>query len=424
MSYLYLIEQEQSLPPSDKDKAQPEEPAPPEDDILSEAFFRDQNVAEMEGGTADRRRKILGRLFLYALPLLSVLFLLDLALRVLLPPKSMLPYTPFGQALYTIKLEHYKKLPPPDVLILGSSRIRHGVNPKVLKKELEKRWGREVRVYNLGLDNMQGEELYALVTGHLEAPGPPYIIVGISGATMAWVHNFRFASRFLWGLPHLVSYLQRTSYKNFQAKNVENFLESFLCSAWYLYQHRDALKKMVQTRAERMAGMISDRQWAAMEQSREKFTGIMLADDGYEAFQGHDRNLAEQIKNDPDGIYIPSQGLLKNRRMFNDDSVELLKLTLERLKTFQSRVILVEAPASPYLQEKGPVPHGQFFRKWMERVAERLGVDFVTFPPNEKILTNDLYGDTNHLTPKGAKIYTRLLYHKLSKMGYFEEEPP
>ncbi len=393
-------------------------------DVLSQAFFRDKNVADMVTGPDDPRGKILRSLAALVLPVILLLFVLDLVVQKAFPLETLLPYTQFAEALYKFKVAHYLNEPTPDVLVIGSSRIRQGVNAKEFGRGLTKYWGRPARVYNLGLDNAQAEECYALVTSFLGEPPPPYVIIGISGSEAGNVHNFRFASRFLWNLPHLFSYLQRTSYKNFRIKHVEYYLESILGRHWYLFEHRDALKKLVTQWMEYKTGLMSDKGWASQKESRKNLAQIILAEDGYEAFHGRGESLAERIARDPGSIHIPPHGYVKNPTAFNDDSVEILRLTLDALRKAGSKVILVEAPPSPYLQEKNQVNHGQGFRRWMTRVARDLDVGFIPFPPKEKILSNDLYGDTNHLNPEGALKYTRILIYKLIRAGFIEKEAP
>ena len=144
-----------------------------DDTLLSQAFFRDQNVADSERGPGDRAGKIVRRLALYLLPLVVLIAAGDLAARKLVTPEALLPYMQKEFAFYTMKVEHFLKLPTPDLVVVGSSRTRNGVNAQLLSKALSAHWKRPAKAYNLGLDGAMIEEFYGLVSSRLPDPPPP-----------------------------------------------------------------------------------------------------------------------------------------------------------------------------------------------------------------------------------------------------------
>jgi hypothetical protein len=116
--------------------------------------------------------------------------------------------------------------------------------------------------------------------------------------------------------------------------------------------------------------------------------------------------------------------LEKDPEMFGEGTILLLKKIVTSLRARGSRVALVETPPSPYLQALNPVLHGPGFRKLMNRAAKEADVLFLPFPPWETALSNAYYGDLSHLSKEGGELYSHLLFQRLRRAGFFEEDDP
>jgi hypothetical protein len=366
---------------------------------------------------------MLRRLGSYAAPLFILLGAMDLVLRWTLPPEKLLPYMQKEVAYYTVKVDRFMSRPAPDVLVLGSSRIRDALIPDIFVRRLSGQWGRTAPVYNLGLGGAHSEEYYTLVSSYLPDPPPPYVVIGFSGTEVACVHIFTFASRFLWHLENFLSYLGRTSHSNFQVKHCEYYIESLLCRIWYLFEQRDALSRLAGDSLASALGLKNKRESLRKEEEKQRrLAAHILADDGYLPFLPERMNLQEALRTNPGSVQPRSWDLVRNPALLDEASAELLGLILERLRNRGSRVALVESPPSPYLQRRNPVLHGTGFRKWMHGVAADLDVLFIPAPPADTRLYNSLYRDPNHMTEEGAKRYTRYIFSKLRDAGFFEED--
>lgn len=338
---------------------------------------------------------------------------------------------------YTLKLELFLETPTPDLLFMGSSRMRDAAVPADFAKYLSMYWKRRARVYNLGLAGAGSEEWFALATDFLHDPASRHVVIGFTGREISTVHEFRYASRFLWHFPHFLSYLKRTSYGKFRVKNVEFYIEQIICRFWYLFAQRDALSEWAEEYFGVLLGLSPDvndpedladlhpKARADLKRKhveRRRLIRHVFAKDGYAPFLPTDWNLAETLKRNPGFKIMNWKELDQNRDNLSEDSVVLLKLTVDALREKGCKVALVETPVSPYLQELNPVLHGDYFRQWMAEHARELDVPFFPFPPEETKLTNDWYGDSSHLSEKGAKKYTFLLFEKLRNAGFFKEE--
>jgi hypothetical protein len=394
------------------------------EDVLSQAFFRDRNVADEGKGPGESRLKIFRRMAVYLVPVLVLLFVIDLAARKLFPPEKLLPYMQKDIAFYTLKVDRFLEKPAPDLLVLGSSRTRKGVNARLLSHKLTKYWGRPARAFNLGLDGAMAEEIYALLTSHMHDPPPPYVVICLSGMEVTQAHNFRFAPRFLWKLPNFIGYLFGTSFEDFSAESVEYYIESILCNFWYLFNHRDAFMKMVAEKAGVFLGVESSINEAEMRASprRQESLGVILADYGYKAEHHQVPNWEEQMRADPKKVpKISKERLEKDEALFTESSVELVRKIVEQVRAMGSKLILVEIPPSPIDQRTRSMMGGEKFRAWMNGVADELGVTFITMPAKETGLTNALYIDASHLNARGADRYTHLLFDKIRAAGFLEE---
>jgi hypothetical protein len=397
----------------------------PHPDVLSQAYFRDRNVAEEEDGPPEALRSILGRLMLRAVPVLLLVVATDLLTRWAFPPEKLLLFMQREVRDFVFKVESFLEHPTPDVLFLGSSRIRDALIPERFARDLSTKWGRPVRVYNLGLGGAKTEELYALVTSHMTDPPPPYVVIACSGSEVARVHQFQFASRFLWRLPEFFNYILHTPSPRFHSKNVEYYLESLLCRPWYVFKHRDAISTLFEDRIEIWLNFNeTDEETALRIKTRKQALERLLGDDGFWPVYKKGPSLEMQLRKDPDSIPILESELSRNPLILDETSNRLLKQIVTRLRGMGCKVAVVEIPPSPYLQRRSPVLHGEGFRKWMTRAAQELDLLFIPLSPRETRLTNALYRDTGHMIEAGAERYTSLLFKKLVDSGFFEEDSP
>jgi len=396
-------------------------------DVLSEAFFRDRNVAENAAAAHQKAGAPWRRMLPRVAIVLAALALIDVAVRCLVPPEALLDFTHHEEAVYGVKLAQFKSAPTPDVVFLGSSRVRDGMVPEVFSGFLSKEWKRPARVYNLGLINAKAEEYLTIVRSHLPDPGPRLVVLGITGSEVVNVHDFQYASRFLWTLPDALDWLRRVPAAHFDVAHVEHFLENELCRGWYVFGHRDALREMLLDTLVSRFGVplpVAAGGTDNMGQNK-KLRDYVLAADGYQAPpltpQG---SLARRIVEAPQLLKIPERELEASPEMLEGARFTELREIAALLDARGSRLALVEMPVSPYLQERNPVLHGQVFRDRMEQLAQELGCVWVPMPPEETQLSNRTYGDVNHLTEVGAKRYTRLLFERLSERGFFKEPQP
>ena len=394
-------------------------------ELLEPAWLRDRNVADV---VATGGSRVLRRLAWRVAVVLAGLAALDLALAKFLPPEELLSDTEMEAAVYTIKVDRFQAMPAPDVLFLGSSRVRDGIVPAIFELELQGRWHRRVRAYNLGLPNAMLEEYRALVASHLPEPAPPFVVLGLSGTEVALADDFQYASRFLWRWPEFTSWLTSVGWEGFHVAHVENYLESALARHWYLFGHRDALRKRVL----RTLGLDSGPPVGpdAYTRASEVMEGI-LSDDG-SAHRREWTNLAERLAADPNGVVVYERDLLQPAEFVLGSRFEKLREVVDLLRARGSRVALVEIPPSPYLQALNPVLQGAGlpasdghparpgFRQRMQEFADELGLTFVPCDAQEIRLGNELYTDLNHLSVAGARRYTAILAHTLVASGFFD----
>jgi hypothetical protein len=385
------------------------------DDLLGQAFYRDQNVADAESGAPTGG--ILRRLAPRVVVMVALLAVLDVVLRASLGPEVLLRHMAMEPASYLVKVARFAAAPAPDVLIMGSSRARDGFVPAVLAEKLKQQWGRPVSVYNLGLVNAKAEELYCLASGSMPDPAPERVILALTGSEIARAHNFQYAARFLWTWPHFMRYAKRTSWDDFRVEHVESYLESLVGRGWYLFGQRDALRHLLEA-------------WVLERLGSEPRAGYNAADD-IESFvtapDGFHRspplpgaqNLAQRLRRNPDGIRLPPRELRRPTELTQGGRFVVLRETIAALQAQGSEVALVELPSSPYLQAKSPVQHGHVFRRRMAELAEELELIWVPYPAEANFLGNELYVDINHLTRLGAQRYSAGIYRKLRAKGFF-----
>ncbi|MHC4945646.1 MAG: hypothetical protein ACYTG7_21755 [Planctomycetota bacterium] len=405
----------ETTPPGAKDPAAP--------DALSEAYFRDQNVAEAQPRVGASRGEILRRLAKYILPLFILLGGIDVGVRVLFPKGKLLPYMEPAPAYYIMKLELFEKTPAPDVLLIGSSRMRHAGHSRVLSMALTQYWGRPVKVFNMGLQGAMAEEYFSIIEGHLPDPPPPYVIIGFSGSAAVEVHRFSFASRFLWDASSLISYIRRTSFADFEVRHVEYFIEGLLGRLWYAFDQRVPLSKLLMEKTRSWLGLAEgEKDPKEMEKTRMTDPVMVLAEDGYPIFPTKIPTLQEQIKKDPKHVKKKRREFIrKDPSLYSEASIELIQLIVDDLRAKGCKVAFVETTPSPYLINRNKVLHGEGFREWMADAAEKADVLFIPMPWEEMGLTNAFFKDPSHMLPSGAAKFTFHMFKKLRDAGFFEE---
>jgi len=397
--------------------------APGRDDLLSEAFYRDRKGAGAPGdagGGGPALRRLLPRL----LAVVGVLVAADLLVRAQLPPEDLLPWTLGEEAAYTVKVDRLEDSPAPDVLFLGSSRVRDGIVPAVFAEELGQRWSRPATAFNLGLMNAKAEEYLCLVRSHLPDPPPARVVLGITGSEVVNTWNFQYASRFLWDTPDIVDWWQRREAEDLSAEHVEWFLERRIGQLWYVYGHRDALREGFVELLRTRFGLfpLTAQQRAYRADVAREVRDFVLSADGYNPpEEAPSDTLDKRLKEQPDSVHVPSRELERSVQMTGGDRFDELRAIAAILAERGIRLALVEMPVSPYLQQLNPVLHGPVFRQRMSELAAELEIVWVPMPAEETFLANSAYLDVNHLTASGARRYTRMLFRKLDEQGFFAE---
>jgi hypothetical protein len=408
------------LSPSDT----PPGPPPDGDDLLSQAYFRETNVAEEVAQVGDPGRSILGKLAKCFAALLLVFVLLDVAVRKLWPQEELLTFMDGEVAFYTMKLKHYLAQPAPDVLFLGSSRTRMGVDAGLFSAEVSKKAGRPIRAFNLGLDGASVTEFHSLVSTHLPEKTPPYVVICISGLEIVQRYDFHYAPRFLWGFSNFVEYFSSTSYDDFDVDKVDYFLESVVCSFWYLFENRDPLRKMLNAYGGVFLGLEgAEGKLKYMEKLGQRKVNLSFAESGY---------WAVPSENTFDKLLAARPGKYKMKRFFDsaeeafgsNENVALLERVILDLQSRGSQVLLAEIPPSPHAQKEMPEEAGVDFRRWWTRKAQAMGVPFITSPPDETKLSDQMYFDISHLSDRGAWLYTFSLAERICATDYFERQGP
>lgn len=389
-------------------------------------------MAKDSGRPGDSRKTIWRRLAKYLVPILLALVLLDIVLRIVLPPEKLLPYMQKEFAFYTEKIERFQELPATDVLFLGSSRMRDDINPEVFAMGLSQYWRRQATAYNLGLAGAHMEEVYTLARSYLPDPPPPYVIIGFSGTEVAWPYHFTYASRFLWKFENFADYLGRISFDHFLVRHVEYFIEAQICKFWYLFAQRDALVNAITENTEAALGLdllevreeMREHARAMVRNEKQRKIDHVNSPSGYHPVLRDFKDLASRLAKNPNDVKITNRREYnRDPEVLNDTSADVLRLIVPVLKAKGCKVAIIETPTSPYMQEMNPVLHGPGFRRWMRGVAEELDVPFFGFPFNKKNgLDNSMYGDASHLSTKGAKHFARVVLERLIGAGFFDEE--
>jgi len=388
-------------------------------DVLSQAYFRDKDISEAKDVKEITKGIFFRKMAMHLLPIIIILAGADLAARALFPPKKLMAFMQKELAFYIHQIEEFQKLPTPDVLFLGSSRIRDDLDSKVFATLLSGHRKKKSRIYNLGLNGARMEEVYTIVNSHLPDNPPPYVIIGISGSEVAWPFNFRYAARFLWKMSDFTSYLKRVPHSNFRVKNIENFIESGMCDCSYLFENRDAICNMITENVSIFLG--GDKPDEVEQRHRYRIRKHVYSKDGYWPIHQNISNIQVVLNKKDNKIPIRNAfELVKSG--FDENSTHLLRLIVPALKEKGCKVAIVETPPSPYLQKLNPILHGPGFRKWMNKISKELDVPFIAVPVTKyNKLYNNKYSDASHLSPEGAKIFARVVFDKLVKIGFFGE---
>lgn len=393
--------------------------------------LRDQDLTAAGPARAGDGARIARELLPRVALILGLLVALDLAARTLWPADALIPWTTAEVAVYTHKVERFAAADAPDVLFLGSSRVRDGVVPEVAAAILARRWDRTPRVFNLGLPNARVEEYRALVHSHLPDPPPPYVIVGLSGTEVVNEHESQFAPRFLWRGGDLVRLITHLDLERFDVTHVEQYLGSVLARRWYLFGQKQPLREGLERFALGLVG-------GAPRPPGDAVVAMVTAPDGFMPSEGvfRTQTLAERLARNPKGIEVPARELRWHPDLTQGSRFGKLREVVGELRRRGSRVALVEIPPSPYLRDRNPVLHGgglparagreavPGFRTRMAALADELGVPFVPWEDPEGRLGNEAYGDVNHLTDAGARRFTGTLTRRLLERGFFEADAP
>jgi len=407
---------------------------PPGKDVLSEAWYRDQSPVERDP-IIPQSGNAMGRFLRVAGLTILLLLVFDLVLRATLPETELLEEKDSGALHYLAKIRQLEQGPTPDVLVLGSSRVRRAIIPDVMEAELSQVLKVPTKVFNLGLNNAKIAEYHALISSHLPDPPPRFVILGFSGTEVVNEHSFNVASSAAWKLGDCIDYLKRTPFKHFQLKHVENYLLLELSRAWYMFDRREELGNSLAWKIENNLGLVPEINRKRREKLLQNIQVILSSNDGY--WEMVDTTevgiLANRLERNPDAVRIPPRELILPPEIVYGGRFSMLRETVLRLRDHGCKVALVETPPSPWLQNQNPVMHGSGlppsrrypsgvpgFRTRMKELSEELGITFITFNAKNCGLTNSFYLDINHMTHDGATKFSQMMVKRLWRAGFFE----
>jgi hypothetical protein len=264
------------------------------------------------------------------------------------------------------------------------------------------------------------------VRDHFPDPPPRHVVIGLSGTEFTDMHEFQYASRFLWSAREFRDWLARTPAARLDIEHVEHWLESLVARAWHAYAMRDALRVAVDEILEDFAfetfGTKRPIKQREVRDRAGRFNMLdVLADTGRLPELASVPSLALLLSLDTP-VRIPPYSLGDSSGLVRGDDAPLLRTIITELQARGCRVALVETPPSPWLQQRCPEFHGELFRTRLAEFARSLGVPWLPMRPEQSLLGDAAYVDANHLSQIGALRYTQQLTEGLAAQGFFDRE--
>lgn len=293
--------------------------------------------------------------------------------RHLLPPSVGSPSRPFEIQLARLN-DFARRDGGPDCVFVGSSLVLTGVDPEVFEAAYERRAGRRIRCFNLGVPGMSASDVGALAAILLEDYAPSLVVYGTT---------FRDFSTRVAG-PGLEA-LDWVRYRN-GAWNAEG----------WLIDHSDAYRYYLTYRG-----------WSDREQRRLMSRPFPTADDGFWRHTPRTApvTLEQQLANvENDLVTLMRDGIAATHLAGLDAFL--------RLRERGPRTIVVEMPGpaaiSAWLHRRDD------YRRFLTRIrreTERHGAPFWANRRKvpRRLIPDDGWNDLYHMNTTGADIFSHWL---------------
>jgi hypothetical protein len=289
--------------------------------------------------------------------------------------------------IFTSRLHHYRSLgDDPDVVVVGNSRVRHGIDPGIIRDIVEKRTGEAPVVFNLGMGGVVAQPQLALSLRMLDRPRRPRVVVLLVSPTNflasekpELAHNIRTK---LWRPADIPSVIRAGG-------SAQDVLTIAVSASLTTMSHRS-----------RILDVLLDHECPgpAMGPDEDGFTPVEPVAPAVQRSRA--RSRAQGYRGE----------LVSDSAELSDFKLGCLDEAVRRLGAEGVGVVIVNSPASTPIQhlaiEKGSVVP-EYLRR-VQQIAESRGVVFLDHlaPP---VLSDRDFADGDHLDVGGARRYTAFL---------------
>lgn len=343
---------------------------------------------------------------------------------------EILLYTSPAESQYRVKPAALRKwLAQGEVALafVGTSRARAAFSAERATRRLSQVLGKEVVVFNYGLDHGQFHEVQHAIREIATLSPGTLIVWGVSD--VSFVAAPSLAPAYAWSLQDLVDFLWRGegTGKDKRAA-LQVFLEARVGRAWEAFglrwQVRNYLAEQLETSLPAtLRGSIGKprevrERWA--RENREIYgdrTGDAPTERSRESkgwtvdqWCAHQKLTLDEcmVRNapQPPSDWIGPHGWVE------------VRATAELVRRRGGRLVLVEMPRPPVFRASVPDGWSAAYHQLIARAVEESGATLLTVSGVEAVDGNEYFSDHSHLNTRGQAIFTDLVMARLVAEGY------
>lgn len=298
--------------------------------------------------------------------------------------------------------------PPPDVILLGSSRVKYGLVPDDFAK------ASGCRVFNLGIAGSKTLEWQWIARECIAPIRPRLVVLGVNASIVRADYLPVPAAQSLFSLSDLAEYMMDDGWSN---EVMRNFAYERTARSSSLFYYRYGIRMAIQ---EQLGFILPKHAQEAIE--RREFTGRKPPLDGFEHpwLRGQRLKTMDKIlEEDASKVFacsVPAYAPdAKAIRHFGD--------LLDWFQTERIPLVVAYMPNSPRTEERWravePAMHDIIERECVAR-----GVPFVDCPLSEVPRSNSNYFEELHVTLPLAHTLSRRVVERVTALGLLDARQP
>lgn len=324
-----------------------------------------------------------------------LIIVVELVIRFI-PPSKLISYEG-GAPAYEIARMMIEDVGVPDIMFLGSSRVRDAIIPSVLQSSINSDSDPQMTVGNYAIGGATSSEIIPMLKLLAKQNKLPKVIFwGISPLQIGKESvSYTPRSAIFWNFSDWLSVYNNSSKEAWELLPI--VIRNEIGKQYVTLKYRSMLVPYLRNSYKSMKGQEIVNPFTSGVDRPQDIGGKKLKPT---------KELLDDLK-----LHLAENHFINGEYYLNVDRMAEINKVAKELSQLGIKVVFFEAPVSPFWDENISEESLSAYHKLVEEYIES---DFLYINSPNKALENDDFKDTNHLNYNGAKKYTNNFYDSIS----------